>query len=218
MKNQKSVILGLLLIGIGTILLLDNFHIIPSLSYYIFHWSNIFLVLALVNLFSGNYRGMVVLFGMWVFFTLHFFWDWHFRDYWPLIIIVVGLSIIFKNKVKHLGEMDNDDFFDNVNIFSGGKKVYTSQKLSSGKVTSIFGGAEIDLRQARPAEEMTIEIFTLFGGCNLLVPSNWNISMSTTAIFGGFEDKRDLSFSQNGPTVYVRGITIFGGGDLRSSR
>ncbi len=216
MKNQRSVLLGLILMGVGIILLLDNFNVIPGLPYYVFHWANIFFVLSVVNLFSGKYRGAVLFIGLWSFFTLHEFWGWQFEEFWPLIIMVVGLSIILKNKQKQRGGISDDHFFDDVNIFNNGKQVYTNQHLEGGKVTNIFGAGDIDLRRSMPVDGAVIEIFTMFGGCNLIVPPDWNVSVTTTAIFGGFEDKRDTSVAQNGPTLYVKGITIFGGGELRS--
>jgi len=218
MRTQQSVLFGLILIFIGVVLLLGNFNIIPDLPRYVFYWPNIFLVLAVVSVSSGNYRGAAIFGLIWSFFMLHFYWHLHFRDLWPLIIMLVGVSIILRNKSgKVASGLVDDNFFEELNIFGGGNRIYTSQQLQGGKVTNIFGGSEIDLTQTVPHETTTIEIFTLFGGCKLIVPPEWHISMHTTAIFGGFEDKRDVSV-QNGPTVYIRGLTIFGGGDIKSFR
>ena len=40
---------------------------------------------------------------------------------------------------------------------------------------NIFGGSSIDLRDCQPVDQAKIEILTLFGGCEILVPENWNI-------------------------------------------
>ena len=59
-----------------------------------------------------------------------------------------------------------------------------------GSVTTMFGGGELDLRDATldPAGA-TIHVSTLFGGGSLIVPEGWNVETSMSGI-GGVGDMR----------------------------
>ncbi len=217
MKSQRRALLGLFLVLIGSVLLLDNLNIIPEIPDYIFNWINIFLLIALVNLLSGNARGTAIFLILWVFFTVNQYFDINMRDFWPLILVIIGISLIMRKSFGGTNLVD-DDYFDEVNIFGGSSKKFTSQQLKGGKSTNIFGGSDIDLRGAIPESGAVIEIFTLFGGCDIIVPDDWNVNVKTTSIFGGFEDKRITPPNHNGPLVYIKGTTIFGGGDLKSMK
>lgn len=215
MKSQRRALFGLLLILIGVVLLLDNLNVIPGLPDYVFNWRNIFLLIAIINVMSGNLRGALVLGAIWGFFMFHEYWDLDLRDYWPLILVVIGLGLMLRKGPKG-PRVVADEYFDELNVFGGSSKAYNSQNLRGGKVTNIFGGSDIDLREAKAPEGATIEVFTMFGGCDLIVPRDWNVSVNTTAIFGGFDDRREVAPSTDGPTIYIKGLTLFGGGELKN--
>ncbi|MEP1891886.1 MAG: hypothetical protein ABJJ14_09455, partial [Cyclobacteriaceae bacterium] len=80
---------------------------------------------------------------------------------------------------------------------------------------NIFGGSDIDLSESKPIDGATIEIFSMFGGCDITVPKDWQLEIDTIAVFGGFSDKRK-TITTTGPRVVIKGIMIFGGGDLKS--
>jgi len=215
MKSQRRALLGLFLVLIGIVLLLDNLNFIPEIPDYVFNWINIFLLIAIVNLLSGNARGTAVFLILWTFFTVNEYIDIDFRDYWPLILVVIGLSMIIRKNLKGTNVVD-DDYFDELTILGGSTKKLTSPNLKGGKITVVLAGSDIDLRGATPENGATIEVFTLLGGCDITVPDHWNISIKTTAILGGFEDKRLTPANPDGPIVYIKGTTILGGGELKS--
>jgi predicted membrane protein len=215
MKTQRSAILGIFLVIIGMVLLLDNLEIIPGLPDYLFTWINIFLLIAVVNLLSGNARGAFIFLMIWVFFTFREYVDMDIRNYWPLILVVIGLSFII-GKRRTGKNIIAKDYFDEVNVFGGRSMKFTSQNLQGGKSTNIFAGGNIDLRDAKAQDGAIIEVFTLFGGCEIVVPDNWKVNVGTTSIFGAFEDKRFVKPDATGPTVFITGTTIFGGGEVKS--
>lgn len=217
MESKRRSILGLLLVMAGIILLLDNLDLIPGLPYYVFHWTNIFLVIAVINLLSGNQKPAFIFAVIWIFFFSREFYYFDLKDYWPLILVAIGLSFIIKNKRTSKSEIE-DAYFDDINIFGGGSKKFTSQQFQGGKSTNIFGGSDIDLRESNPQDGATIQVFTMFGGCNIIVPPDWNVAINTTAIFGAFDDKRDPMPKRTDFTVHVRGLIIFGGGELKTSK
>ena len=65
METKRRTLLGIILVLVGLVLLLDNLRVIPGLPDYIFHWANIFLVIALINLFSGNRKPAFIFLILW---------------------------------------------------------------------------------------------------------------------------------------------------------
>lgn len=56
-------------------------------------------------------------------------------------------------------------------------------------VVAIFGGVEMDLREAELAPGVTeLSITTIFGGVELIVPPWLSVEVDATAILGGFEE------------------------------
>ena len=86
------------------------------------------------------------------------------------------------------------------------------------RLTAIFGGITLDLRDARPAPEgASINATAAFGGIDILVPKGWRISVRSTPIFGGLDDRTDRSqpLAADAPTLHVDAVSIFGGVALK---
>jgi Domain of unknown function (DUF1707)/Cell wall-active antibiotics response 4TMS YvqF len=87
-------------------------------------------------------------------------------------------------------------------------------------VLNLFGGADLDLREATLASsEVTICVVTLFGGSDIVVPEGVYVELSSFALFGG--DKLKLEGPEpppGAPVVHVRTVSIFGGTDVTTRR
>ena len=61
-----------------------------------------------------------------------------------------------------------------------------------GRVTTVMGGANLDLRKARvaPGETIVLDVFNVMGGSQIRVPENWEVSIETTALMGAVRDRR----------------------------
>jgi len=223
---NKSALVGLIFVGIGALLILDNLRIIPwQLTYYIFQWENILLALGIIIIISGENRtpGFILL-GLGIFFSLE---EWinvdiNIGDLWPVVFIIIGASIINKTRKSDFkgkfGEANKGhDTIEDTAIFGGGDKIITSENFKGGSLTAIFGGSNIDLTQSKLAEGRNeIDVFYLFGGSKIRVPQDWTIHLQTTGIFGGMSDKRkfvDSSSNQN-KELYIKGLAIFGGSEI----
>ncbi len=82
-------------------------------------------------------------------------------------------------------------------------------------VFCFWGGAELDLRQARfAAQEVVITINAIMGGAQVIVPPHVNVKMEGTGIMGGYSGPSglvDAALDPTSPTVRIRGIAIMGG-------
>jgi len=50
----------------------------------------------------------------------------------------------------------------------------------------------------------------------LVVPADWNVKVEVFNIFGAYADKRMASQIDYNKTLVIKGVTIFGGGEVKS--
>ena len=106
-----------------------------------------------------------------------------------------------------------DDYVKSTAVFSDVKKTVISKRFQGGEVVNIFGGTDINLIQAEIHHPIVIDVFQLFAGMKIIVPSHWKVQSEVVSIFGEVDDKR---FIQGIPqdeqkVVYIKGTSIFGG-------
>ena len=148
---------------------------------------------------------------------------------WPIIFIALGGYIIFKNKKSTKLNAEENTFSEypdpsqmvnDTSIFGGGKKKFQIDNFRGGNITAIFGGSEINFMDSTLADGTSkLDLFFLFGGSSFAIPSDWNVSIQTINIFGGFTDKRAIEQSQefnSNKQLVITGIVLFGGGDLKN--
>lgn len=136
-------------------------------------------------------------------------WDTVWKVFVPIIIIVVGLSIILGNKRVRSPKSNAKEYLA---IFSSVEETIDEIK-SDFKVTSIFGGVELDLRNVKLKEDLVIDCFSLFGGIDIRLPKDVKLEVSGLPIFGGSES-RYRGNENSKVTVYIHHTTIFAGVDL----
>ena len=208
-SNDRRNIAAILLIVAGGVLFLETFDIVDiNLKYYIFSWKTLLIGIGLVIVASSNNKTTgFILMGVGLLFWIPSIFSYNVRlhqVFWPIVLIAVGLIIISRRN-KHDSLMKGihpnrgedgsfpSDYIDDVSIFGGGVKRFSSQNLKGGNITAVFGGSEIDLTSSQMSPQGTlIDIFTMFGGTKLIVPGNWQVKSEATSLFGGFTDKRHI--------------------------
>ncbi|HEU5160301.1 MAG TPA: DUF1707 domain-containing protein [Streptosporangiaceae bacterium] len=77
---------------------------------------------------------------------------------------------------------------------------------------AFWGGGEIDLREARFAErEVTIRVFAVMGGVNVIVPEHTEVVVRGIGIMGGFDDRASGAGEAGAPRIVVTGVAFWGG-------
>ncbi len=111
----------------------------------------------------------------------------------------------------------SDDFIDSTSIFGGVHKKIVSKTFQGGDVTTIMGGTEIDLSQADFTGMIRLEVTQVMGGTKIIVPPHWEVRSEVSAIFAGFEDKRQQPAVINPEKILViDGTSVFGGIELKN--
>ena len=218
--------IGLVLIGGG--LLLDTFNIIEFSSTLGMWWPSLLMIVAVVQLASGNgsMLGSGILFLVGAMLQANKF-DWlpggFWSTFWPVILILVGISFIgsrWKKKdtkhfdPNHIGRVNVEGSrVDKTAIFTGFDTRVGSKDFTGGELNAIFGGIEIDLRDAVIQQKTAIlDVTAIFGGVELHVPPEWNVITKGTPIFGGIDDKSLRTPADAGaPVLMINATAIFGG-------
>ena len=227
-SSDKRLVLGGILIVIGLFWILEVFNVIP---YYIFEeifsLPGLSFILGVFLLATSRHKFLGAVFtlvGAWYLIDEWFYIPYEFeRIIIPTFLILLGLFIILRSKKKDLDiqEMNTEsmDYIDEVSILGGGEKIITSTNFKGGKITSIFGGNELDFKQTKLGEgTKVIDMFVLFGGSKMIVPSDWNIKTEVTTLFGGFSDKRKVDpmvIPDPRKELIIKGLVLFGGCEIK---
>ena len=214
--KKSNLFWGILLIIVGVLFLGRNMDW-WDFSIFFHGWWTLFLivpsVISLVRREGVGTSFLILVLGVLMLLASQEIIEWSiiWKIFVPVIIIVVGLSIIFANRtVKEKKVRENAKTY--TAVFSGIDERLGEIK-NDFKVTAIFGGVELDLRDVTLKEDVVIDCFTLFGGIDIRLPKNVKIVINGLPIFGGIENKyRDDEFAK--VTVYINHTTIFGGVDL----
>lgn len=151
----------------------------------------------------------------------------------PLIFICIGLLIIYKVFRRKDNEEIEKQIFENISktnfatklkagknvVFGSSTNVVLSPMFEGSELNIIFGGALIDLRKTDIIEGKTIlEANVLFGGCEIYLPSNWEVEINSTCIFGGVDDKRFYvqEKDKSNKKLVINGVCIFGGIEIKN--
>jgi predicted membrane protein len=230
--TSNRFIIGILLVIAGFILILEKTTVLPApLDHFIddiiFSWQMLLIVIGVITLAgSGNKTPGIVLIAVGGFFLIPELFSDYFRSFnffWPALFIVIGVVLLINS--RRLGDRlqystgSKADMIDYVNVFSGAERQLITENFMGGKVTSIFGGGEVDLTRSSLAPGNNIvEITCIFGGTTLIVPESWNVIIDVTPILGGFSDGRKIGsdvIRDTTRSLTVKGVVIFGGGELK---
>jgi len=189
-KASGRHIIGLVVIALGVIGLLNNFGVTAiSFAYVINLLWPLLLVVAGINLITNrNLSSLVtgaIILGLGVIFfgrnigifdiDMTNFW----QGFWPVIIILIGINILVKNKHNQGG---------NIAIMGAVDRTKEVWDLKSAEYTAIMGGIEMDIRKATFIErEVSLTLTAIMGGITLIVPDDIAITCQGTAILGGVD-------------------------------
>ena len=221
MKTSYTRILaGLGVVLFGGLLLLDSLSI-NGFDNLIGTWWPLFVIGAGILIFlndTKSYLWALLVTGLGVGYLLDNFKVVDFNPwqiFWPAVIIVVGLSILFRHSgtQQRLTKEKSDDVSA---ILGGIDHINKSTDYKGGKVTAVLGGVKLDLRKAVIKDEATLDVFSLMGGVELFVPENVVVKSKAAVIMGGIENKAQTTSSKNSPSLYITGDIIMAGVEVKS--
>jgi predicted membrane protein len=229
-RGWGGLIPGAIILAVGIIFLLDSLGYVRA-RHFLQFWPMILIFVGVSKIARRDSRiwgALVLLFG--IFLQLselgigHFSWG----QFWPLLLIAGGAlamwSAIQARRLMPTASSDTTDPRDTLDesaIFGGIEKRLNSREFRGGRLQAIFGGIELDLRDADMlGNEAVIHANAIFGGIEMRVPETWFVATRGQGVFGGFSDSTRFSPPADPEkpkkTLIVLGTSLFGGVEIRN--
>ncbi len=244
----RGLLAPLLLITLGVIFLLSEYHIIPAHRAWEFFWPFIFIYLGVGMLGRGR-SGMGAIFvvlGVALIGAPLGWWHYHAAKLWPVILILVGIAMLtggwesrrwryerWQARRYDRGRWSGPDAaapgdasspaggappdasakIDAVAFLGGFQRKVTAQAFVGGRITALLGGFQLDLRRAQIAGDAAVlDITSIFGGGEILVPTAWIIDNQAQGLLGGYSDETHQDPPLPGAKrLIIQGVSLFGG-------
>ena len=227
------LIVGLAIALFGLVLVLDRLNLVVA-DQALRLWPAVIVAIGALmytqSRRTGGVNGIIVMIvGGWLLLnTLGILRVRFWEMFWPMVLIGIGSVLVMQAMRRRTREASGADADDTLNVFvvmGGMKRTSTAQHFRGGEITTVMGGAQLDLRQATipPGEEAALDIFAIMGGCEVVVPSSWTVVTPIVPIMGGIDDKRLPSLpgaegigGKAAPRLVLRGLLLMGGIEIKT--
>lgn len=138
-----------------------------------------------------------------------------------LVVVLVGLWAVGQGLAhrKTVGDEAADEFA--IAAYAGGvQRTCRAGSLRHGSVSVVFGGVDLDLREAvlDPAGA-TLELSATWGGVNLSVPATWKVLVEHRAVLGGIDARvtPPEELPDDAPVLRIEATARLGGVAIKAS-
>jgi len=158
--------------------------------------------------------------------------NWLFEGDWkkyiiPVAIVLVGIKMVSSSGNNHrynrdgmtACEMPKTGEGEPIKLsatFAGNSYDMKGQTMKDIKIDAFLGGMKVDMREADFTHDCHIDVHTLMGGAELLVPRNIRIEISSNCLIGGVGNQTNQCTEAGAPTLYVTASCFLGGVDLKN--
>lgn len=206
-----------ILLGLG--LLLHKMDIINIGQW----WPLLIVLLGFYQLIKGKGAStgglILILVGGFIFCKIHGILPHNWSTYiWPAALIIIGLFILVDG-LKSNAPIDNRDSADYFVAFSGVNTRLQSRNFKGGSAVALFGGIELDLRNAElDANNVRMDLVAIFGGIDIKVPQHWKVEISGLPLFGGWDNKTNYIPLPDAEEkkLTVKCMALFGGAGIKN--
>lgn len=225
MNKMSNTLWGIILIIIGVIFGLNTLDITDIDVFFDGWWTLFIIVPSFIGLFNESDKtGNIILLIIGVALLLAcqdlLQFEIIFKLIVPFILIMIGLSIVFKDainnkvkkQIKKLNKNNKEEYYA---TFGSQNIDFNKEEFNGCNLNAVFGGIKCDLRNAVIKSDTVIDISSIFGGVTIYVPDDVNIKISSTPIFGGVSDERRKKNAENKITIYINAVSIFGGVEIK---
>lgn len=225
MKRFGNILWGIVFIIIGVIVAANVLGIV-NINIFFKGWWTLFIIIPCFIGFikgpqrTGDFIGLVIGIALLLCAQQIITFSIIRKLFIPFVLIVIGLSFIFKDtftgkineKIKKLNKSGLKEY---AATFGANKINIQNEEFEGADLTAVFGAVDMDLREAIIKGEQVINTTAVFGGIEIKVPTNINVKVKSTSIFGGVGNKVNNVKSEDTPTIYVNAFCMFGGVDIK---
>ena len=227
MHLTGRLVLGLALVTLGLLWTLENLGV-PGASEVLRWWPALLVLYGFVRVTGMDGRRRVVggillmLVGGWI--LAREFGIVHISIFrlWPVWMIAIGSVLVWRSIRGPGGDIgpSNRSAYPRPFAFMGGNACkMESQDFVGLEATAVMGGVEADLTGARPrGREVVAEVFSWWGGIELIVPEDWRVVSEVMPVMGGVEDSTHFAGGEPVATLVVRGLVVMSGVEIRNTK
>jgi hypothetical protein len=218
------ITIGLLLLALGGLFLLDQVGYVDDAGRVIGDWWPLVIIVPGVLQLTANPRAwlgpsIVTLIGVALLIgELGLVRGSVFDLLWPLVLIGIGASILLNRAGRVARGGESEDSVDRFVAFAGQEVVNHSTHFHGGSLNAMFGGIDLDLREAELAPEgANLDAFAAFGGVSVRVPKGWRVNVTGLPLFGGLDNKtlQNGHLPEDAPRLNVNATALFGGVEVK---
>lgn len=225
MKNYNKIIWGIVIIALGIILTLNALNVTSITIFFDGWWTLFIIVPCLVGLIKGNnLKGNAIGIFIGVYLLLCCLDIISFGLFWklliPVTVLIIGVNLILggvdhkrsssiRKTLKENGATPEIVF----SAFNSNNTSFRGRIFEGAELTAAFGSIRYDLRDAPIDTDSVIDFTCVFGGIDIIVPEGVNVKVHSTSLFGGVSNK--TLKNDSAPTLYVSGLCLFGGVDIK---
>ncbi|MFB6188629.1 MAG: hypothetical protein ABEI57_01985 [Halapricum sp.] len=215
-RISSQLLLGALVVVIGVVLLAQTTGY-ANVDVFWTYVPSLFVLLGLFALITSGFRNVIgpiiviVVAGAWQLVTLDYLSAEQVVQFWPLLIVLFGLSVILGQYRSRTRSVEGS-YVHSLSLFGGSEKRATGL-FTGADLTGLFGGTSLDLRDVdledRPVH---VSVTALFGGVEIVAPREWHVQLDVPPILGGASDERPRSDQPHDEIdLVVTGFVAFGG-------
>lgn len=221
---NARTIFGILLVAFGGGLLLDRAGVLDFGSLIATWWPLILIVIAAIQIIfrTAPLIGSLILLAVGLVFqaiTLNLLPSNIWSYLWPLALVAIGVWLVLARGWSGTSQVRDEDQLSSLVAFGGANPRVVSEQFEGGSVTTVFGGSEIDLRDAQiAAGGASLDVTALFGGVEIIVPADWRVQLSGLPLFGGWDNKTKFAGEKgaDGPLLKINCFAAFAGVEVHN--
>lgn len=218
------LIFGVVVIVLGVLFTLDNLGLLNAGDVLRF-WPVALIAYGVMRLLGiagpTNVAGGTILTGIGTWLLLHNLQiltsdPW---DFWPVIMILVGFALVTRamKGARSPGDTQTSATISAFAMMSGTDRKILSQEFRGGDITAVMGGHQIDLRSAKLADGVAVlDLFVWWGGVDLKVPADWEVSCEGIVLMGAIEDNSKAPSGPPQGRLVLKGLVVMGGVEVKN--
>jgi predicted membrane protein len=227
---SARLVVGLIIVGLGTILLCDNLGLFDARYVLRGIWPLAIVAVGVAMVRSPDHRRsrawgwVLITVGFWLFADRI---GWIHVSLWQLLVpgllLFVGGSLVWRAvagpppSTQFTKGDDHAEFVRSFALMSGCELRPVSRPFRGADLTALMGGIKLDLTDARmEGETATVEVFAFWGGIEIYVPPDWTVTSKVTTLMGGFIDKRRPTSVVPTKTLVVPGMIVMSGIEVKN--
>lgn len=216
-SHQNRYLFGVIVVLIGVFLFIKQVGIISPLAdnlwtLFIKFWPLLLLFLG-IELYISNNRitgGIILLLS--VSFLFNTLLDFNFFSVlWPILIIGIGVSLLFKEERKEEKKVKDDtSYLSQTLLFKDENLKVDSQNFKGGRLDMFVGSLKLDLREAKVSKGgAKLNINAAFANVKVLVPKECRVKSKGSSVIGDWTINLNEREREE-PVLNINGNILFG--------